>query len=33
MISTTHEDTNGISDMIEESYVRDAHQGHMDPQI
>jgi hypothetical protein len=33
MIATTDEDTNGISDMIEESYVRGAHEGHMDPQI
>jgi hypothetical protein len=33
MIATTHEDISGISDMIEEPYVRDAHHGHMDPQI
>jgi hypothetical protein len=33
MIATPLEDISGISDMIEEPYVRDAHQGHMDPQI
>jgi hypothetical protein len=32
MIATTHEDISGISDMIEEPCVRDAHHGHMDPQ-
>jgi hypothetical protein len=32
MIAMTHEDISGISDMIEEPCVRDAHQGHMDPQ-
>jgi hypothetical protein len=31
MIATTHEDISGISDMMEEPCVRDAHQGHMDP--
>jgi hypothetical protein len=32
MIAMTHEDIIGISDMMEEPFVRDAHQGHMDPQ-
>jgi hypothetical protein len=32
MIATTHEDISGISDMMEELCVRDALQGHMDPQ-
>jgi hypothetical protein len=32
MIAMTHEDIDGISDMVEEPCVRDAHQGHMDPQ-
>jgi hypothetical protein len=32
MIATTHEDISGISDMMEEPCVRDAHHGHMDPQ-
>ena len=32
VIATTHEDISGISDMMEESCVRYAHQGHMDPQ-
>jgi hypothetical protein len=32
MIATTHEDINSILDMMEEPCVRDAHQGHMDPQ-
>jgi hypothetical protein len=31
MIATTHEDTSGILDMMEESCVWTAHQGHMDP--
>jgi hypothetical protein len=31
MIATIHEDSNGMSDMIEEPYVRDTHQRHMDP--
>jgi hypothetical protein len=31
MIATTHEDISGIYDMVE-SCMRDAHQGHMDPQ-
>jgi hypothetical protein len=30
MIATSHEGINGMSYMIEEPYVRDAHQGHMD---
>ena len=33
MITTSHEDTNGMSDMMEESCVRDMHHGCMDPQI
>jgi hypothetical protein len=32
MIATIHEDISGISDMMEEPCVRDAHHGHMDPQ-
>jgi hypothetical protein len=32
MIATSHEDISGISDMMEEPSVRDAHHGHMDPQ-
>jgi hypothetical protein len=32
-IATSHEDSSGMSDMMEESYVRDTHQRHMDPQI
>jgi hypothetical protein len=32
MITTSHEDISGISDMMEEHGVRDAHHGHMDPQ-
>jgi hypothetical protein len=31
MIAMPHEDISGISNMIEESYVRDAHKGHRDP--
>jgi hypothetical protein len=33
MIATSHEDISGISDMMEEPSVRDAHHGHVDPQI
>jgi hypothetical protein len=33
MIATSHEDISGMSDMMEEPCVRDAHHGHMDPQI
>jgi hypothetical protein len=32
MIATSHEKISGISDMMEEPSVRDAHHGHMDPQ-
>jgi hypothetical protein len=32
-ITTPHEDISALSDMIEESYVRDTYEGHMDPQI
>jgi hypothetical protein len=32
MIATSHEDISGISDMMEEPSVRDAHHGHMNPQ-
>jgi hypothetical protein len=32
VIATTHEYISGISDMMEEPYVRGAHHGHMDPQ-
>ena len=32
MIATSHEDISGISDMMDEPSVRDAHHGHMDPQ-
>ena len=32
MIATSQEDISGISDMMEEPCVRDAHHGHMDPQ-
>jgi hypothetical protein len=30
-IDTSHEDTNSMSDMMEEPCVRDAHHGHVDP--
>ena len=33
MIATSLEDSSGMLDMMEEPYVRDAHQRHMDPQI
>jgi hypothetical protein len=33
MIAMSHEDINGILDMMEEPSVRDAHHGHVDPQI
>jgi hypothetical protein len=33
MIATSQEDTSGMSDMMEEPCVRDAHHGCMDPQI
>jgi hypothetical protein len=33
MIATSHEDISGISNMMEEPCVRDAHHGHVDPQI
>jgi hypothetical protein len=33
MIATTHEDSSGMLDMIEEPYMRNTHQRHMDPQI
>jgi hypothetical protein len=33
MIATSQEDISGMSDMIEEPCVRDAHHGHVDPQI
>jgi hypothetical protein len=32
-IATSHEDTSSMSDMMEEPCVRDAHHGHVDPQI
>jgi hypothetical protein len=32
-IATTYEDSNGMSDMMEEPYMRDTHQRQMDPQI
>jgi hypothetical protein len=32
MIATSQEDISGISDVMEEPCVRDAHHGHMDPQ-
>jgi hypothetical protein len=31
MIATSHEDISGISDMMDEPCVRDAHHGHVDP--
>jgi hypothetical protein len=33
MIATSQEDTSGMSDMMEEPYVRDAHHGSIDPQV
>jgi hypothetical protein len=33
MIATSQEDTSGMSNMMEEPCVRDAHHGRMDPQI
>jgi hypothetical protein len=33
MIAMTHEDRSGMLDMMEELYVRDTNQRHMDPQI
>jgi hypothetical protein len=33
LIATSHEGVSGISNMIEEPCVRDAHHGHVDPQI
>jgi hypothetical protein len=33
MIAMTYEDSSGMLDMMEESYMRDAHTGHADPQI
>jgi hypothetical protein len=30
-IATSHEDISGMSDMMEEPCVRDAHHGHVDP--
>jgi hypothetical protein len=33
MIAMTHEESSGMSDMIEELYVRDAHQGQVDPHV
>ena len=33
MTTTSHEDTSSMSDMMEEPCVRDAHHGHVDPQI
>jgi hypothetical protein len=33
MIATSQEDISGMSDMMEEPSVRDAHHGCMDPQI
>jgi hypothetical protein len=32
-IATSHEDTSSMSDMMEETCVRDAHHGHVEPQI
>jgi hypothetical protein len=32
-IATSHEDTSSMSNMMEESCVRDAHHGHVDPHI
>jgi hypothetical protein len=33
LIATSHEDISGMSDMIEEPCLRDAHHIHVDPQI
>jgi hypothetical protein len=33
LIAMTHEDNSGMLYMMEEPYVRDTHQRHMDPQI
>jgi hypothetical protein len=33
MTATSHEDSSGMSNMMEEPYMRDTHQRHMDPQI
>jgi hypothetical protein len=33
MIATSHEETSGTSGMMDEPIVRDAHHGHVDPQI
>jgi hypothetical protein len=33
MIATSHEDISGMSYIMEEPWVRDAHHGHVDPQI
>jgi hypothetical protein len=33
MTTTSHEDSSGMTDMMEVPYVRDTHQRHMDPQI
>jgi hypothetical protein len=33
LIATSHEEVSGMSDMIDEPCVRDAHHGHVDPQI
>ena len=33
MIATSPEDSNGMLDMMEEPYVRDTHQRHMDLEI
>jgi hypothetical protein len=31
LIAMSHEEVSGMSDMIEENCVRDAHHGHVDP--
>ena len=33
MIATSHEEISGMSGMMVETSVRDAHHGHIDPQI